>query len=38
MNANAILPVGGSQPHDNIEPFQCVNFIIALEGIFPTQG
>jgi microcystin-dependent protein len=38
MNANAILPVGGSQSHDNTQPFQCVNFIIALEGIFPTQG
>jgi microcystin-dependent protein len=38
MNASAVLPVGGSQPHDNIQPFQCVNFIIAVEGIFPTQG
>jgi microcystin-dependent protein len=38
MNASAVLPVGGSQPHTNIQPFQCVNFIIALEGIFPTQG
>jgi microcystin-dependent protein len=38
MNASAILPVGGSQAHDNIQPFQCVNFIIAVEGIFPTQG
>ncbi len=38
MNAAAVLPVGGGQPHDNIEPFQCVNFIIAVEGIYPTQG
>jgi microcystin-dependent protein len=38
MNAGAVSTVGGSQPHDNMQPFQCVNFIIALEGIFPTQG
>jgi microcystin-dependent protein len=38
MNAATVLPIGGSQPHDNIQPFQCVNFIIALEGIYPSQG
>jgi microcystin-dependent protein len=27
---------GGSQPHDNLQPFQCVNFIIALFGIYPS--
>ena len=37
MAAGAIGPAGGSQPHDNIQPFQCISFIIALEGIFPTQ-
>jgi microcystin-dependent protein len=26
---------GGSQPHDNCQPFLCVNFIISLHGIFP---
>ena len=29
---------GGSQPHDNMFPFLCVNFIISLFGIFPTQN
>jgi len=29
---------GGSQPHTNIQPFQCVNFIIALFGIFPSRS
>jgi microcystin-dependent protein len=38
MNSAILQPVGGSQPHANMQPFQCVNFIIALEGIFPTQG
>ena len=29
---------GGSQPHTNIQPFQAVNFIISLFGIFPSQN
>ena len=28
---------GGSQAHTNLMPFQCVNFIIALFGIFPSR-
>lgn len=28
---------GGSQPHNNMQPFLTVNFIIALQGIFPSQ-
>jgi microcystin-dependent protein len=36
MNANAIGPQGGSQPHENCQPFLCVNFIISLFGIFPS--
>jgi microcystin-dependent protein len=37
MAANAIGPVGGSQPHDNFQPYLCVSFIISLFGVFPTQ-
>jgi microcystin-dependent protein len=29
--------VGGSQPHTNFQPYLCVNFIISLFGVFPTQ-
>jgi len=29
---------GGSQPHDNLQPLLCVNFIIALEGIYPSRS
>ena len=29
---------GGSQPHNNLQPYQCVNFIIALVGIFPSRN
>ena len=38
MNANSVLPAGGNQPHDNMLPFLVVSFIIALSGIYPTQG
>jgi microcystin-dependent protein len=38
MTANTIGPAGGSQAHDNVGPFLCVNFIIALYGIFPSQN
>lgn len=37
MNAQAVTPVGGSQPHENCQPFLCVNYIISLFGIFPSQ-
>lgn len=29
---------GASQPHDNMQPYLCVTFIIALSGVFPTQS
>ncbi len=38
LQANSCTPSGGSQPHDNIMPFLCVSYIIALEGIFPSQN
>jgi microcystin-dependent protein len=37
MNQNSITPVGGSQPHENLQPYLCVDFIISLFGIFPSQ-
>ena len=38
MATNTIGNTGGSQPHTNIQPYLCVNFIIALEGIFPSRN
>jgi len=38
MNASIIGPIGGSQPHENMQPFLVVSFIISLFGIFPTQN
>ena len=36
---NQILsPAGGSQPHDNMQPYLCISFIISLFGIFPSQN
>ena len=35
--AAAITAVGGSQSHTNLMPSLCVNFIIALYGIYPTR-
>lgn len=35
---NTVQPVGGNQPHDNMMPYLCINFIISLYGIFPTQN
>lgn len=37
MNAVDITPVGGNQPHENCQPFLCINYIISLFGIFPSQ-
>lgn len=36
MNAASFGSTGGSQPHDNMQPFLCINYIISLFGIFPS--
>lgn len=38
MNAASVGNVGGSQPHENKQPYLVLNFIIALQGIFPSQN
>lgn len=38
MTPASVLPVGSSQPHDNMSPYLVLNFIIALQGIFPSQN
>jgi microcystin-dependent protein len=38
MRANAVTNTGGSQAHANVMPFLCVNFIVALFGIFPSRN
>jgi microcystin-dependent protein len=38
LAASTITTTGGSQPHSNFQPYLCVNFIISLYGIFPSQN
>jgi microcystin-dependent protein len=38
MNAQSINVMGGSQPHDNMQPFVTISFVIALYGIYPSQN
>ena len=40
MKATAIAngPAGGPQPHSNIIPFQTLNYLIALQGVFPSRN
>jgi len=38
MNPLAIQPAGGSQPHNNLQPYLGLNYIIAMEGIFPSRN
>lgn len=37
MNPGAIGPTGGGQPHNNMPPYLALNFIIALQGVFPPR-
>jgi microcystin-dependent protein len=38
MAGQACTSIGGNLPHDNMQPYLCVNFIISLYGIYPTQN
>ncbi|MCF7733198.1 MAG: tail fiber protein [Akkermansiaceae bacterium] len=38
LAAGSITNVGGSQPHDNMMPYQCITFIVALTGIYPSRS
>jgi microcystin-dependent protein len=38
MSPQAITNVGGSQAHQNMQPYLVLNFCIALQGIFPSQN
>jgi microcystin-dependent protein len=37
MALQAVGSTGGSQPHSNFQPYLCIDFIISLFGIFPSQ-
>jgi microcystin-dependent protein len=38
MADQALAPTGGSQPHNNMQPFLAINFIIALQGLYPSRS
>ncbi len=38
MDSLAVVPAGGGAPHNNVQPYLALNFIIALEGIFPPRS
>lgn len=38
MNVNAVSHTGGDQSHENRQPFIAMNYIIALQGIFPSRS
>ena len=38
LNGGTITPTGGSQPHENRQPYVALNYAIAIAGIFPSQG
>lgn len=38
LDPGSVTTVGGSQPHENRQPYLVLNFIIALDGIFPSRN
>ncbi|MBE9180906.1 phage tail protein [Oculatella sp. LEGE 06141] len=38
MNPGAMAIAGASQPHNNLQPYLVVNFIIALQGVYPPRS
>jgi microcystin-dependent protein len=38
MSPAEISSTGGSQPHNNMQPYLVLNFCMAINGIFPTQN
>ena len=38
MSPNMLTPLPASQPHENMQPYLVLNFIIALSGIFPARN
>ena len=38
LHPAALTATGGSQPHENMQPYLTANFVIALQGIFPSRN
>ena len=37
LAGQAVVPVGGDQPHNNMQPYLTLNLCIALQGVFPPR-
>lgn len=37
LSPQALAPVGGGGPHQNMQPYLTMNFCIALQGVFPPR-
>jgi len=38
MAPQSVTNTGGSQPHTNLMPYLVLNFIVALQGVFPSRN
>jgi len=38
LNSKSVTSSGGGQPHENRQPFLVMNWVIALQGIFPSRN
>ena len=37
LDQNVVAPVGGDQPHNNLQPYLTLSFCIALQGVYPPR-
>ena len=38
LHPSSVAPTGGGRPHENMQPFVCISFIISLLGLFPRSS
>ncbi|MGO4103882.1 phage tail protein [Leifsonia sp. YAF41] len=38
MSPSALALTGSNEPHNNLPPYLAINFIIAMQGVFPPRG
>jgi microcystin-dependent protein len=37
MKTSSLAPTGGNQPHENIQPYLVINYLISLYGVYPSR-
>jgi microcystin-dependent protein len=38
LSNQTVTPAGNGQPHDNMQPYDVINYCIALSGVFPSRN